>query len=65
MFVYQVRQLAAVEMRKRVSQKSGDLWMQLPQDVRSQIKEQLPVLILAEQEFVYFLTSKSSLLLIF
>ncbi|KAG2358846.1 hypothetical protein BDR07DRAFT_1452567 [Suillus spraguei] len=44
-----VRQLAAVEMRKRVAQKSGDLWMQLPQDVRSQIKDQLPVLILAEQ----------------
>ncbi|KAG2110622.1 armadillo-type protein [Suillus discolor] len=45
-----VRQLAAVEMRKRVSQKSGDLWMQLPQDVRSQIKDQLPILILAEQD---------------
>ncbi|KAG1864849.1 armadillo-type protein [Suillus subluteus] len=45
-----VRQLAAVEMRKRVAQKSGDLWMQLPQDVRSQIKDQLPVLILAEQD---------------
>ncbi|KAG2738800.1 ARM repeat-containing protein [Suillus brevipes Sb2] len=37
-------------MRKRVSQKSGDLWMQLPQDVRLQIKEQLPILILAEQD---------------
>lgn len=45
-------------MRKRVSQKSGDLWMQLPQDVRSQIKEQLPILILAEQEFVYLLLPK-------
>jgi hypothetical protein len=41
-------------MRKRVSQKSGDLWMQLPQDARSQIKDKLPVLILAEQESVYF-----------
>jgi hypothetical protein len=50
-------------MRKRVAQKSGDLWMQLPQDVRSQIKDQLPVLILAEQEFVYFLASKSTFLI--
>lgn len=52
-------------MRKRVSQKSGDLWMQLPQDVRSQIKDQLPILILAEQELVYFFSFKSSLLIFF
>jgi hypothetical protein len=39
--------------------------MQLPQDVRLQIKEQLPILILAEQEFVYLLASKCMLLLIF
>ncbi|KAL4066077.1 ARM repeat-containing protein [Scleroderma citrinum] len=45
-----VRQLAAVEMRKRVQQKSGDLWTQLPQDERQVIKDKLPELILAEQE---------------
>ncbi|EGN95021.1 hypothetical protein SERLA73DRAFT_77038 [Serpula lacrymans var. lacrymans S7.3] len=43
-----VRQLAAVEMRKRINQKSGDLWTQLPQDERQQIKDKLPELILAE-----------------
>ncbi|KAH7885809.1 ARM repeat-containing protein [Phlebopus sp. FC_14] len=45
---FAVRQLAAVEMRKRVREKSGDLWMQLSQDDRQQIKDQLPTLILAE-----------------
>ncbi|KAI6149260.1 ARM repeat-containing protein [Pisolithus tinctorius] len=44
-----VRQLAAVEMRKRVQQRSGDLWTQLPQDERLQIKQNLPQLILNEQ----------------
>ncbi|KAH7913038.1 armadillo-type protein [Hygrophoropsis aurantiaca] len=46
---FAVRQLAAVEMRKRVSQKSGDLWTQLPSDERQQIKDKFPELILAEQ----------------
>ncbi|KAG6334826.1 hypothetical protein ID866_4263 [Astraeus odoratus] len=45
-----VRQLAAVEMRKRVTQNSGDLWTQLPQDERQEIKAKLPQLILAEKE---------------
>ncbi|KAN0088830.1 Armadillo-type fold [Tylopilus felleus] len=45
---FAVRQLAAVELRKRVKQKSGDLWMQLPQESREQIKSELPKLILAE-----------------
>ncbi|KAI0060253.1 ARM repeat-containing protein [Artomyces pyxidatus] len=43
-----VRQLAAVEMRKRVAQNSGDLWTQTAQGDREQIKTQLPDLILAE-----------------
>ncbi|KIM83108.1 hypothetical protein PILCRDRAFT_450443 [Piloderma croceum F 1598] len=43
-----VRQLAAVEMRKRVAQNSGDFWTQLPQDGREQIKAKLPELILVE-----------------
>ncbi|KAF5383571.1 hypothetical protein D9615_003515 [Tricholomella constricta] len=43
-----VRQLAAVELRKRVSQNSGNLWTQLPQNEREQIKSKLPELILAE-----------------
>ncbi|KAI6167404.1 ARM repeat-containing protein [Pisolithus thermaeus] len=49
-----VRQLAAVEMRKRVQQRSGDLWTQLPQDERQQIKQKLPELILNEQGCVSF-----------
>ncbi|KAJ8521728.1 hypothetical protein ONZ45_g1611 [Pleurotus djamor] len=44
-----VRQLAAVEMRKRVSQKSGELWIGLSQGDREQIKVKLPELVLAEQ----------------
>ncbi|KAM6496954.1 ARM repeat-containing protein [Amanita muscaria] len=43
-----VRQLAAVEMRKRVSQNSGKLWALLPQNEREEIKAKLPELVLAE-----------------
>ncbi|KAF8631861.1 hypothetical protein AX15_002131 [Amanita polypyramis BW_CC] len=43
-----VRQLAAVEMRKRVGQNSGRLWMLLPQNEREEIKSKLPTLMLAE-----------------
>ncbi|KAI0311667.1 ARM repeat-containing protein [Amylostereum chailletii] len=43
-----VRQLAGVEMRKRVSQNSGDLWTQVPQADREQIKAELPKLVLNE-----------------
>ncbi|KIJ20624.1 phosphatidylinositol 3-kinase [Paxillus involutus ATCC 200175] len=45
---FAIRQLAAVELRKRVRQQSGDLWVQLPQAAREQIKNELPQLILAE-----------------
>jgi len=44
----QVRQLAAVEMRKRVAAASGELWLQLPQNERQEIKNNLPALILSE-----------------
>ncbi|KAI0774802.1 ARM repeat-containing protein [Trametes elegans] len=43
-----VRQLAAVELRKRVSQNSGDLWLQLDSDQREQIKAKLPELVISE-----------------
>ncbi|KAJ3005811.1 hypothetical protein NUW54_g4176 [Trametes sanguinea] len=43
-----VRQLAAVELRKRVSQKDGDLWLQLETEQREQIKVKLPELVLSE-----------------
>ncbi|KAG6910038.1 hypothetical protein DXG01_013762 [Tephrocybe rancida] len=43
-----VRQLAAVELRKRISQNSGNLWITLPQNERDEIKLKLPELILAE-----------------
>jgi hypothetical protein len=45
-----IRQLAAVELRKRVRHKSGDFWVQLPQATREQIKSELPQMILAEPE---------------
>ncbi|KAG6866559.1 hypothetical protein C0991_002044 [Blastosporella zonata] len=44
-----VRQLAAVELRKRVSQSSGNLWITLPQNEREEIKQKLPQLILDEE----------------
>ena len=44
----QIRQLSAVELRKRVAQNSGNLWTALPQDEREQIKSKLPEVILAE-----------------
>ncbi|KAF8636402.1 hypothetical protein AX17_003584 [Amanita inopinata Kibby_2008] len=43
-----VRQLAAVEMRKRVGQNSGKLWTILSQSEREEIKTKLPDLVLAE-----------------
>ncbi|EIW79292.1 ARM repeat-containing protein [Coniophora puteana RWD-64-598 SS2] len=45
-----VRQLGAVELRKRILQKSGDLWIQLPQEERQTIKSKLPELVLQEPE---------------
>ncbi|KAI0925226.1 hypothetical protein AcW1_007090 [Taiwanofungus camphoratus] len=43
-----IRQLAAVELRKRISQNSGELWVVVPQDEREQIKAKLPELVLAD-----------------
>ncbi|KDQ49200.1 hypothetical protein JAAARDRAFT_43038 [Jaapia argillacea MUCL 33604] len=43
-----VRQLAAVEMRKRVMANSGDFWLQVPQSDREQMKAKLPELTLSE-----------------
>ncbi|KAI0741743.1 ARM repeat-containing protein [Daedaleopsis nitida] len=43
-----VRQLAAVELRKRISQHSGDLWLQVQEDQREQIKAKLPEIVLSE-----------------
>ncbi|KAF8202536.1 armadillo-type protein [Pholiota molesta] len=45
---FSVRQLAAVELRKRVSQNSGSLWTLLPQNEREEIKAKLPEFILVE-----------------
>jgi hypothetical protein len=49
-----VRQLAAIEMRKRVSSKSGNLWLQVPQSDREQLKTQLPEIVLRESKLVSF-----------
>jgi hypothetical protein len=50
----QVRQLAAIEMRKRVSANSGNLWLQVPQSDREQLKTQLPQIVLRESKRVSF-----------
>ncbi len=49
-FAFQVRQLAAVELRKRISQNSGDLWLQVAADQREQIKSKLPEIVLSESK---------------
>ncbi|KAH9975211.1 ARM repeat-containing protein [Russula compacta] len=43
-----VRQLAAIEMRKRVSTNSGNLWLQVPQSDREQLKTKLPEIVLRD-----------------
>ncbi|KZT64595.1 ARM repeat-containing protein [Daedalea quercina L-15889] len=43
-----VRQLAAVELRKRVAAGSGELWIRVSQDDREQIKAKLPELVLKD-----------------
>jgi ubiquinone biosynthesis protein COQ9 len=40
-FPCQVRQLAAVELRKRISVGDGKLWKKTPQQLREQIKQSL------------------------
>jgi importin-4 len=50
----QVRQLAAIEMRKRVSSNSGNLWLQVTQSDREQLKTQLPEMVLRESKLVSF-----------
>lgn len=42
--------MAAVELRKRVAQNSGDLWLQVAQNDREQIKARMPEFILSEQK---------------
>lgn len=51
-FFVQIRQLAAVEMRKRVAFNSGNMWTMLSQDEREQIKTKFPELILAESRYI-------------
>ena len=49
-----MRQLAAIEVRKRVSANSGNLWLQVPQSDREQLKTQLPQIVLRESKRVSF-----------
>jgi len=41
-------------MRKRVSTNSGNLWLQVPQQDREQLKAQLPEIVLRESKLVSF-----------
>ena len=50
MRTFQVRQLAAVELRKRITQSSGDLWTQVDANSREEIKGKLPDIVLAESK---------------
>lgn len=43
-----IRQLAAVELRKRVNTKSGELWLQVPESERALLKSKLPEITMAE-----------------
>jgi len=43
-----IRQLAAVELRKRVNQHQGQLWVNVPQNLRNAIKERVTQVILIE-----------------
>lgn len=47
-----MRQLGAIEMRKRVAMNSGNLWLQVPQADREHLKTQLPQIVLRESKFV-------------
>lgn len=47
-----VRQLAAVELRKRVGNSNGNLWKNCPQDIRTSIKSRLLEVILVENRCV-------------
>lgn len=49
-----MRQLSAVELRKRVEHKSGFLWTSLDKSQRDEIKAKLPEVIVAEPQFVVF-----------
>ena len=46
----QVRQLAAVELRKRIYQEDGALWLQVEASSREQIKGKLPEMVLSESK---------------
>ena len=52
----QVRQLAAVELRKRISQGDAKLWLNLAQDERLSLKSHILQVIIAEQASVVFQT---------
>lgn len=53
-----MRQLAAVELRKRITSQTGDLWLQVPVEQRTEIKVKLPQLILAESRYVHMRSQK-------
>lgn len=47
-----IRQLAAVELRKRIGNSNGNLWKNCPQELRSSIKSRLLEVILVEHRWV-------------
>ena len=59
-FSRQVRQLAAVELRKRISQNSGDMWLQVNAAERAQIKQKLPEVMEFHHICIYVQTFEST-----
>lgn len=59
MYRFQIRQMASVELRKRISQKGGQLWSQVPQNLRETMKAKLLEIVSHEQVCVVnrFMTS--------
>ena len=52
----QVRQLAAVELRKRISADDNKLWVALPQEMRNIIKAKALQISLTEAKYVLLCT---------
>jgi hypothetical protein len=55
----QIRQLAAVELRKRIMTKDGKMWLQNSQEIRNQIKANVLEVVVKENSFVLLTRSLS------
>ena len=56
----QLRQLAAIELSKRIAEGNGDSWGHLPYEFREKLKEQVTALVLSDERQVSILSRFSS-----